>query len=97
MFGLKFNPKNILPMLSTFGIDINTLTPEIMQAILDWYKREQEAAGTPLVTIFELSEDKTFFLCAMYKKIEGKLEFHKSYDLKNITELVKNIIDAAGK
>lgn len=93
MFGLKLNPKNVLPMLKGLGIDINELTPEIIEAIKAWFIKQESEAGAPLLMTLQLSQSKDFFLCAMYKNIDNKLELYQTFDLTNISELINKLID----
>lgn len=95
MFDFKMKPERLLKMLKGFGINPETLIPQLERVILTEAIKLEQEAGAPLKAIIGLNGEKTHLIVSLYKDAGGNnLSLWRSYPLSNITELLNNITNA---
>jgi len=89
MFGLK-NPGKMMNMLKMFGIDFNTIVPQLEVVLAkEWEKWEGQAGGR-LTAVVERQPDKTFGIGLYLDKGEGNLSLWKQFHFDDLAKFLNN-------
>jgi hypothetical protein len=86
----KMSPERILPVLKTFGIDVNTILPKLENALINFWQKKELEAQSKLMMLLSHDEHNNFSI-TFYKTENGQdLSIYKTYSLQQLINLIKD-------
>ncbi len=96
MFGLKnINPEHLMKMFSSMGIDVYAFAEKKIPELLKLALELEHRAGAQLMATLSISDDGTYFILCLYKRMAGGgLDLWQAFPLNDIRGIIDQIKNA---